>query len=54
MLRLVLRLNTKKMCKNSVKNLSFVIRYVPDRYKTRKMCDEVILVNDRNLKSLPD
>ena len=28
-------LKTKKMCKNTVKKLPLVIRFVPDRYKTQ-------------------
>ena len=36
-------LKTKKMCKNAVKKLSFVIRYVPHRNKAPEMCDQVIL-----------
>ena len=32
-------LETKKMCVNAVKKLSFVIMYVPDQYKTPEMCD---------------
>ena len=30
-------LKTKKMCKNEVKKLPFVIRYVPGQYKTDEM-----------------
>lgn len=29
-------LKTKEMCKYSVKNIPFVIRYVPEQYKTQK------------------
>ena len=29
-------LKTKKMCKHAVKNLPFLIRYVPDKYKTQQ------------------
>ena len=37
MLRLVPNhLKTKKMCEHAVKKLSFIIRYVPDQYKTHK------------------
>ena len=32
---------TKKMCKDAVKKLPFVIRYVPDRYNTQEMYDKV-------------
>ena len=31
------------MCKHAVKKLPFEIRYVPDWYKTHKICDKVIL-----------
>ena len=31
------------MCKNAVKKLPFVVRYVPDRYKFQELCDKVIL-----------
>ena len=31
---------TKKTCKNAVKKLPFVIRYVRDKYKTQQMCDK--------------
>ena len=38
-------LNTKTMSKHAVTKLPFVIRYVPDQYKTQQMCDNVILEN---------
>ena len=47
-------LKTKKMCKNGVKKLPFVINYVPNQYKTQEICDKVILENDRTLKFVPD
>ena len=31
------------MCKHAVKKLAFVIRYVPDCYKTQQMCNKAIL-----------
>ena len=31
------------MCGHAVKKLPFVIRYVPNQYKTQKMCDKAIL-----------
>ena len=34
---------TKKVCKHAVKKLPFEIRYVPDWYKTQKICDKAIL-----------
>ena len=32
------------MCKYAVQKLSFVIRYVPYRYKTQQMCDKAMLI----------
>ena len=34
---------TKKMCRHTVKKLSFIIKYVCDPYKTQKVCAKVIL-----------
>ena len=34
------------MCKNVIKKLPFVIRSIPDWYKTQEMCDKVILENE--------
>ena len=31
------------MCNHAVKKLPFVITYVPNQYKTQKMCDKAIL-----------
>ena len=31
------------MCKHAVKKLPFVIRYVPNRYKTQQMSDKAIV-----------
>ena len=46
MLRLVpVYLKTKKMCKHAVKRLTLLMKYIPDRYKTRQMSDKVILKN---------
>ena len=42
------------MCKHAFKKLSFVIRYVSDRYKTQKMCDRAILENSGTLEAIPD
>ena len=33
------------MCKQAVKELPFLIRYVSDRDKTQQMCDKTILEN---------
>ena len=41
------------MCKNAVKKLSYLLRYVPDQYKTQQMCDEAILENDGTFNSFP-
>ena len=41
------------MCINSVKKLPVLIRYVPDKYKTQKMCDEDVVKNCRTLKFVP-
>ena len=46
-------LDTKKMCKNVVKKLPFVLRYLRHRYKTHEMCDKVILENGETLKFVP-
>ena len=35
-------LKTKEMCKNALKKLLFVTRYVPDWYKTQKMCNKTV------------
>ena len=35
----------QKMCKTGVKKLPFVIRYVPDQYKTQHMFDKAALEN---------
>ena len=32
-------LTTKTMYKNAVKKLPFIIKYVPDLYKTKEMCN---------------
>ena len=38
----MLRFKNKKMCKHAVKKLLLVVRYVPDQYKTQKLCDKAI------------
>ena len=43
-------LKTKKMGKNAVKKMPFVIRYVPDRFPI----DKAVLENGRTLESFPD
>ena len=42
------------MCSHAVKKLSHLLTYVPDQYKTQKMCDKVILGNCATLKSATD
>ena len=41
------------MVKYAVKKLPFVIDYVPDKYKTKKMCNKAILENGETLDSVP-
>ena len=36
---------TKQICKHKVKKIPFLIRDVPDQYKTQHMCDKAILEN---------
>ena len=38
-------LKTEKVCKHAVKILPYLIRYVPDQYKNKQMCDKAILEN---------
>ena len=38
----LIHLRLKPCIKNAVKKLSFVIMYVPNRFKTQVMCDKVI------------
>ena len=40
------------MCKNSVKKLAFIVRYVLDWNNTQEMCNIVILEYDRTF--IPD
>ena len=39
--------------KTNVKKLTFVIRYVPDRYNTQQMCHTSIIENGGKLESFP-
>ena len=48
------KLNRLCRCNYAVKNLHFVIRYVPDQYKTKKMCNRAILENGGMLESVPN
>ena len=38
-------LKTTKMCKHAVKKLRYLLRYIPDQYKTQRMWDKAILEN---------
>ena len=31
------------MCKNGAKKLPFVIKYIPNQYETKEMCDKIII-----------
>ena len=42
------------MCKHEVKKLPYLLRYVPDQYKTQQTCDKADLENGGILKSVPD
>ena len=42
------------MCRHAVKKLPYLLRFLPDRYKTQQMFDKVVLENDETLKSVPD
>ena len=46
-------LNTKKMCKHTVRMLPFLIKYLPDQYKTQRMSDKIIL-DEGMLMFIPD
>ena len=55
MFKLVLdNLKTKKMYKHTVKKLSFLVKYVPDRCKAQQLCDKVIIENDGMIMFIPD
>ena len=43
-------LKTKKMCKHPGKNLVYLLRDVPNLYKTQQMCDKAILENSGTLE----
>ena len=40
--------------KHAVKKSSFVIKYILDRFKTKEMCDKVVLENSAMLIFIPD
>ena len=41
------------MCINSVKKLPVLVRYVSDKYKAQKMCDEDVVKNCGTLEFVP-
>ena len=43
-----------KMRKHAVEKLPYLLRYVPDQYKTQQMCDKAIRENGGRLNSVPD
>ena len=47
-------LKTKNMCKHTVKKLTYLLRYVPDQYKTQQMHDKAILENGGTINSIPN
>ena len=47
-------LKTKKVRKNAVKTLPFVTKYVSDCFKTKEVCDKVILEKGGMLWFIPD
>ena len=44
------------MCKHEVKNLPYLLRYIPDQYEFKQMCDKAIVENENSetLKYFPD
>ena len=40
------------MCNYDVKKLPYLLRYVSDRYKTKKMCNTIIIKNGGTLASV--
>ena len=42
------------MCKHAVKKLPYLVKYVPDCYKTPQMCDNAILENSGTVELVPD
>ena len=42
------------MYKHAVKKIPYLLRYVPDQYKTQQICEKAILENGGTLKSVPD
>ena len=42
------------MCRNAVKMLPFVLKCVSNRYKTKEICDKVVLENGEVLMFISD
>ena len=42
------------MCKHAVKKLPYLLRYVPDQYKTQKICNKAFLENGGTLNPIAD
>ena len=38
-------LKTRKTCKHTVEKLHYLLRYVPNQYKTQQVCDKATLKN---------
>ena len=47
-------LKTKQICKDAVKKLPYLLRYVPDQYENQQMCDKPVLENGGALKCVSD
>ena len=43
-------LKTKNTCKDAVKKLPFIIKYILDQYETQEMSGKAILINGRMLR----
>ena len=41
------------MCKHTVKEIPFIMRYLPDQYQNQQMCDKAIIENVRVCFWLP-
>ena len=42
------------MCNDAVEASPWQLKYVPDQYKTQKMCDEAVIDNSSSLQYIPD
>ena len=42
------------MCNEAVQRVPWVLRLVPDQYKTREMCDEALKKSSCSLRCVPD